>query len=113
MNNTFNKKIVMPSNRCHSDNELAEGKKSVPHQQRIAIRLSNMEHWHNYYQPKCNITNNLWMGDAYMMEAPLQKYSDFSLWEINLFRWNLQRFLGTISDAIFQDTTGLGSRADL
>ena len=106
MNNTFNRKNVMPSNRCHSDNELAGGQKIVFHHQLIAIKLSNMEHWHTYYQPKCNITNNLWNGDAYMMEVPLQKYSDFSLWEINVLEriykdlWglSLMEYLRTVQD---------------
>lgn len=95
MNNTFNRKNVMPSNRCHSDNELAGGQKNAFHQQLIAIRISNMEHWHKYYQPTCNITNNLCNKDAYMMEAPLHKYSDCYLWEINFL------------DIIYKDFWGL------
>ena len=76
------------------------------YKQLMAIKFSAMEHWHKYKQTKCNITTNLWLGDALLMKSPTEVYSTFSLWEMNVLDniykdfWglSLMNFLRTLQD---------------
>ena len=60
----------------------------------MAIQLSAMEKFHKYKQLRCNITNSLWLGDAYLMKAPTEKYKTFSLWEMNVLEKTYKDFWG-------------------
>ena len=60
----------------------------------MAIKFSAMEHFHKYKQTKCNITNNLWLGDALLMKAPTERYKTFSLWEMNVLENIYKDFWG-------------------
>ena len=73
----------------------------------MAIQFSAIEKFHKYKQLRCNITNNLWLGDALLMKAPTEKYKTFSLWEMNVLEktykdisgLSLMRFLRSLHES--------------
>ena len=51
--------------------------------ERKAIEFSAIELPHKYKQPRCSVSNRLWLGDEFLIDGPNNRHTLFTMWEIN------------------------------
>ena len=62
--------------------------------ERKAIEFSAIDLPHKYKQGRCNVTLQVWMGDAFLIDGPNRRDTLFTMWEINFVTDMYDNFWG-------------------